>query len=165
MEAKPLILSRGKKKMRKWNPSKWLVSAVAAAALLGFSAGAFAQTQLKGFGKTVVIDILEGFVSAGEVAIERGTTVVWHNATDQRVAVNFGMGGQVKQACVAPVGFKLQGDTYSAPDIPPGGVASLCFVQSGAFHYVVVPLGASGGESRIPPRGTITVVKDRPKGV
>ncbi|MFQ5692232.1 MAG: hypothetical protein ACE5IM_04215, partial [Nitrospinota bacterium] len=138
------------------------MAAVAVLALLTLSSGALAQTKLKGFGKTVVIDILEGFVSSQDVAIYRGTTVVWTNVTAKSVAINFGMGKQVKQACVAPTGFQLSGNVYSAPNVRPGGVASLCFVQPGTYSYTVIPEGGMGGEGGPPPRGIITVVKDNP---
>ncbi len=143
--------------MRNWKAPLWLLSFVAVVSLLALSANGFTQSKLKGFGKTVVIDILDGFVTSSELAIERGTTVVWHNATNRLVSVIFGQGDQVKQACVAPTGFSLQGKVYSAEGLRPGAVASLCFVQPGTYHYTAAFLGASGGEGREVPRGTITV--------
>ncbi|MFQ5912985.1 MAG: hypothetical protein ACE5JS_07370 [Nitrospinota bacterium] len=143
--------------MRTWKTPVWLLSAVAVFSLLALSADGIAQTKLKGFGKTIVIDILDGYVSPSDVAIQRGTTVIWNNATQRDVAVNFGMGDQVKRACVAPSGFVLSGNVYAAPGLRPGATASLCFVVAGSYEFTAAYQGAAGGEGREVPRGTITV--------
>ena len=139
---------------------KWLVPVIVWAAVMAMVSGGFAESEMKASGKTLVISILEGFMSDTEVAIERGTTVIWYNDTDKAVDVNFTMGKKVQQACVVPVGFKLDRDGYNASNIPPGGVASLCFVKDGTYNYVVNTPGGSGGEGAPPPTGMIAVMKD-----
>ena len=63
--------------------------------LAALSADGLAQSKLKGFGRTVQIDVLEGFMSAEHIVIDRGTTVIWHNATDKAVNIVFGIGEKV----------------------------------------------------------------------
>ncbi len=142
--------------MKKSKHAKWLFSVVAAVALLAIGPASFAQVGLKGFGKTVVINVFPDMVSASVVAIEQGTTVIWANASDKNLTLNFSSGKEVEQACKAPTRFKLVGGAYQAADIPPGGVASLCFVERGAYHYTVIPGGGPVGENP-PGRGTVTV--------
>lgn len=148
--------------MKIWKATMWQLLVVAVVSLIALSGNGLAQSKLKGFGKTVKIDILDGFVSSGDVAIEPGTTVIWHNATHRMVSVNFGMGDQVKKACVAPTGFVLSKNAYSAPRLRPGAVASLCFVEFGTYRFTAGFDGAPGGESYEVPAGTITVRKATP---
>ena len=150
--------------MKKRNAPVWLLALVAAVLLAALSADGLAQSKLKGFGRTVQIDVLEGFMSAEHIVIDRGTTVIWHNATDKAVNIVFGIGEKVKRACVAPTRFVLQGGEYWAQSIPPGGVASLCFVQSGTFDYSAAPDGVPGGEGSKPARGLISVRSGKPAG-
>ncbi|MFQ5694121.1 MAG: hypothetical protein ACE5IM_13920 [Nitrospinota bacterium] len=135
------------------------VSVVAGVSVLAMASGGFAQSERKGFRKTVVIDILEGFISASEVAIQTGTTVVWHNATNRFVDVNFSTGQEVRDSCVAPIGFELERGVYQAANITPGGVASLCFVKPGAYHFSAIPQGTLTFGWRSSP-GTIIVRRD-----
>jgi hypothetical protein len=159
--SKQITFPAGGVTMKIWKATMWHLLVVAVVSVVALSGSGLAQTRLKGFGKTVKIDILDGFVSAEDVAIEPGTTVIWHNATHRRVSVNFGVGEQVKKACVAPTGFVLRGNVYSAPSLKPGAVASLCFVEPGTYAFTAGYDGAPGGESHEIPRGTITVKKDR----
>ena len=142
--------------MRKSKQAKWVFSVVAAVALLAIGPAAFAQVGLKGFGKTVVIDVFPDRVSASVVAIQQGATVIWANASDNNLTLNFSSGKEVEKACRAPTGFKLVRGAYQAANIPPGGVASLCFVERGAYHYTVSPAGGPVGENP-PGTGTVTV--------
>ncbi len=96
--------------------------------------------------------------------IDRGTTVLWHIATHKAVNIVFGIGEKVKRACVAPTRFVLQGGKCWAQSIPPGGVASMGFVQSGTFDYSAAPDGVPGGEGSKPARGLISVRRDKPAG-
>ncbi|MFQ5912920.1 MAG: hypothetical protein ACE5JS_07035 [Nitrospinota bacterium] len=140
---------------------KWLVPAIALVALMAMASGGFAQKEdvVQDTGKTFLLNILQGQMSDTEIAVERGTTVIWRNSTGKFIDVNFGMGKQVKQACVAPVGFKLANGGYNAEGIPPGGIASLCFVKTGTFRYTVNVQGGPGGEGTPPPTGLVAVVK------
>ena len=147
--------------MKIWKATMWQVLVVAIVSLIALSGNGLAQTKLKGFGKTVKIDILDGFVSAEDVAIEPGTTVIWHYATYSRVSVNFGVGEQVEKACVAPTGFVLRGNAYSASSLRPGAVASLCFVEPGTYRFTAGFDGGPGGESHEVAAGTITVRRPR----
>ncbi len=140
---------------------KWLAPVIAWVAMMAMVSGGFAESEVRSSGKTLMISILDGFMSDTEVAIERGTTVIWYNDTDKAVNVNFTSGGrEVEKTCLAPVGFTLDNDGYTAQNIPPGGVASLCFVKDGTYNYVVNIPGGSGGEGAPPPTGMIAVMKD-----
>lgn len=72
--------------------------------------------------------------------VKRGTTVIWANTTGDYVELFF-IGKQIEVACESPVNFIVnptEGGFYSGK-IPPGAVASLCFIEEGTFEYTVVP--------------------------
>ena len=148
--------------MRRQAILRGLFSTVAATALIFVSMGVFAESAKNSNGKTEVIRIEEGYVTSAQLAIAPGTTVIWHNSTARPVAVNFGTGDQVKLACISPSGFTLKGDVFSAPNLGPGGTASLCFVNPGTYRYSVNPKGATGGETDAA-QGTIVVRPMPPK--
>ncbi len=70
--------------------------------------------------------------------ITPGTVVVWLN--DYKISpveIRFPE-KKVTMACQSPVNFSIGKDgTYVSNSIPFGGVASLCFVETGTFKYVI----------------------------
>lgn len=70
--------------------------------------------------------------------ITPGTVVVWLN--DYKISpveITFPE-KKVTMACQSPVNFSISKDgTYVSNSIPFGGVASLCFVETGTFKYVI----------------------------
>jgi hypothetical protein len=70
--------------------------------------------------------------------IKAGTTVVWINdLTGIMLEIQF-TGKQVTLACKSPVHFIVDEDgMFISNKIPFGAVASLCFVEKGAFDYTV----------------------------
>ncbi len=85
-----------------------------------------------------------------------GDTVVWSNGVPQvPMAVIFDDGNPVKRACAAPTLFYLAPDgTYTSGLIPPGGVASLCFIRAGTYKYRVI---GSHEEKSVIGSGTVLV--------
>lgn len=85
-----------------------------------------------------------------------GDTVVWSNGVPQvPMAVIFDDGNPVKRACAAPTLFYLAPDgTYTSGLIPPGGVASLCFIRAGMYKYRVI---GSHEEKSVIGSGTVLV--------
>jgi plastocyanin len=71
------------------------------------------------------------------VTVQKGTTVIWMNDGRSNAKIKF-IGKQVTMACKSPVHFvgDEQG-SFTSNEIPPGAVASLCFVEKGQFDYVV----------------------------
>jgi plastocyanin len=74
-----------------------------------------------------------------ESRVKPGTTVVWLNTSKDYFELYF-TGEQVEIACKSPTRFNInpEGGFYS-DRIPPGAVASLCFIEKGIFEYTVVP--------------------------
>lgn len=95
-------------------------------------------------GVTHVITIRAGGVEPASLAAKPGDTVVWSNAMPWNMAmILFRKGKEVSLACVAPVGFSLTpSGVYASDLIAPGGVASLCIVEPGAYEYVVNQIGS-----------------------
>jgi plastocyanin len=76
-------------------------------------------------------------VAPATVTIKRGTTVIWMNDERSAAAIQF-TGRQVTLACKSPVHFIVDDKgSFTSDKIPQGGVASLCFVEKGAFEYIV----------------------------
>lgn len=121
-------------------------------------ANASAQTQATRI--TKVITLAGGEIKPEDIEINQGDTVVWA-AVDQPARVYFWEGTPVKLACVAPTRFHLNKvGAYTSRIIPPGGIASLCFVEPGTYQYVVFFKGEAGdlfGPQVVVPVGTITV--------
>jgi len=90
---------------------------------------------------TFLIRIIEqAGVYPKEAKIKPGTTVIWVNTTDDFVEIFF-TGKQVEVACKSPVHFIInpkEGGFFS-DKIPPGAVASLCFMEKGNYDYTVTP--------------------------
>ena len=136
--------------------TKSIVILAAALVLLANAPVGPAQAAQKNSGKTIVIEILDGFVSPSIVAIEPETTVVWENITENFVNVNFVMGAQVEKPCSVPTDFELSGGAYQTASLPPGGTAKLCLVTPGTYNFIVIPPGALVLGSQ-PALGTIIV--------
>jgi plastocyanin len=90
---------------------------------------------------TFLVRVIEQAGLFPQVAkVKPGTTVVWVNTWDKYVEIFF-TGKQVEVACKSPVHFMAnptEGGFYS-DRIPPGAVASLCFIEKGTFEYTAQP--------------------------
>lgn len=76
-------------------------------------------------------------VDPAKVTLAKGTTVIWMNSGRSNAKINF-TGKQVTMACKSPVHFVVdEAGSFTSNDIPPGAVASLCFVEKGTFDYTV----------------------------
>ena len=100
------------------------------------------KERIKGeeLGTFLVRIIEQAGIYPQEAKVKAGTTVIWVNTTGDYVEIFFS-GKQVEVACKSPVHFianPSEGGFYS-DRIPPGAVASLCFLEKGAFEYTVVP--------------------------
>lgn len=71
------------------------------------------------------------------VMVKPGTTVIWINRTDRIAEIQF-TGKAVTLACKNPTHF-IVGDngSFISDRIPPGAVASLCFIEKGTYNYVL----------------------------
>ena len=75
--------------------------------------------------------------SPSTATVERGTTVIWMNDGRTKAKIKF-IGKQVTMACKSPVHFVVdEQGSFTSNEIPPGAVASLCFVEKGTFDYIV----------------------------
>ena len=75
--------------------------------------------------------------SPSTVTASRGTTIIWMNDGRSAAVIKF-TGKQVTLACKSPVHFVVdEQGTFTSNEIPPGAVASLCFVEKGTFAYTV----------------------------
>jgi hypothetical protein len=73
----------------------------------------------------------------------KGTTVIWYNTTDGPIHIRFQRGDSVRVACAEPKHFVVQEDgSFQSDEIPFGGSASLCFIESGNYEYVVTGVTA-----------------------
>jgi plastocyanin len=76
-------------------------------------------------------------VDPAKVTVAKGTTVIWMNSGRSNANIKF-TGKQVTMACKSPVHFVVdEAGSFTSNDIPPGAVASLCFVEKGMFDYTV----------------------------
>jgi hypothetical protein len=76
-------------------------------------------------------------VDPATAIIPRGTTVIFMNAGRSIANIKFN-GKQVTLACKSPVHFVVdEKGSFTSNEIPPGAVASLCFVEKGTFDYIV----------------------------
>lgn len=70
------------------------------------------------------------------IKIKIGTTVVWHNESKNLMEIKF-TNKQVTIVCSSPTNFIVDVDgTFVSNKIPPGGVASICFIEKGEFDYI-----------------------------
>jgi len=74
-------------------------------------------------------------VDPTKVTVAKGTTVIWMNSGRSNANIKF-TGKQVTMACKSPVHFQVDdAGSFTSDNIPPGAVASLCFVENGSFDY------------------------------
>jgi hypothetical protein len=91
--------------------------------------------------------------------VKPGTVVVWLNKSGQDIRIVFPE-RKVTIACLNPVSFTIDAEGVLASKIlPPGAVASLCFIQPGLYLYSVECPGdeQAGGEEGLQLEGTIVV--------
>jgi hypothetical protein len=91
--------------------------------------------------------------------VQPGTVVVWLNKCAEDVRIVFPE-RKVTIACLNPVSFNVNAEgIFDSKVLPPGAVASLCFIQPGLYVYTVERLtdSLSGhvDDSRL--KGTIVV--------
>jgi hypothetical protein len=93
--------------------------------------------EMQGTGHQVIRLNYTFGVDPAKVVIARGTTVIWMNSGRSNAKIKF-TGKQVTMACKSPVHFPVdETGSFTSNDIPPGAVASLCFVEKGTFDYTV----------------------------
>ena len=104
--------------------------------------------------KTSVIMIQKNRISPNKITVQRGTVIVWVNGTSGTfINVYFTEGKKVQQVCSSTTRFFLNDeDFFVSGMIPPGAVASMCFLKTGTYEYMV------GGMNRFE-YGSITVVE------
>jgi plastocyanin len=86
--------------------------------------------------KIVIINQYEE-VSPLELTSSPGTTVVWVNHSRTPVEILF-YDKKVTVACGSPVNFSVgRKGAYESNKIPFGGTASLCFLESGTYEYMI----------------------------
>ena len=102
--------------------------------------------QLPGFGKYRVVRIDSDGISPRILRIERGSTVIWFNATGGYSSVVFSKGDALNRATRSPTLFFLAPDgTYVSAAFGPGASASAAFIQAGRYFYFVTGLSVSEG--------------------
>ena len=107
-----------------------------------------ADAQLPGFGKFHVIRIDRDGVAPREVRIERGSTVIWFNATPGYSSVIFNEGEALIRATQSPTLFFLAPDgTYVSAAFGPGAAASSAFTRAGTYSYFVTGLPLAEGNA------------------
>jgi len=86
--------------------------------------------------QTITLNDLTG-LSKRTITIEFGTTVIWVNNALYLMQLKFS-GKQVTMACASPVHFVVDEEgSFVSDKIPPGAVASLCFIEKGEFNYMM----------------------------
>lgn len=124
--------------------TKKLLLAMAASILavsVSFAAGAQEKTVLaqQPAGKPVEIVRITPMlgIKPETAAIKKGTTIVWVNQLEEPVEILF-TAKQVTRACLSPTNFAPnKNGLFQSSWIEPQGVASLCFIESGKYGYVV----------------------------
>lgn len=107
------------------------------------------------------VNITELFgIKPGTLVIKQGVTVIWLNQSSSAVEVRF-TSRQVSLSCINPANFHVSADGFFVSDaIAPGAVASLCFVESGSFDYVLSTQASGPSTPAVPVKplaGTIIV--------
>ena len=101
--------------------------------------------------QVVQINKIEG-LDPKLVMVKTGTTVIWFNHTDSIAEIQF-TGKAITLACKSPTHFIVDEEgSFVSDRIPPGAVASLCFVEKGTYNY----------ELKRGPRATAAVKTDQP---
>ena len=107
--------------------------------LLTFSPVAISQdlsSELKVEHRIVSIQENAGLVPP-TVIIKRGTTVIWLNYSGEPNVIKF-QNKKVTTACRSPINFFLADNgSYQSIPLKIGAVASLCFIEKGAFEYQI----------------------------
>ena len=69
--------------------------------------------------------------------VKPGTVVMWLNKTSDTIRILFPE-RRVTIACLNPVSFRIDAEgVFESRNLPPGAVASLCFIQPGLYAYAV----------------------------
>jgi plastocyanin len=119
-----------------------LLAMVACFAMLSSFTSVQAQNEkivpeMKGTGHQVIRLNYTFGVDPATVTVQKGTTVIWMNSGRSIAKIKF-TGKQVTLACKSPVHFLVdEAGSFTSNEIPPGAVASLCFVEKGTFDYTV----------------------------
>lgn len=75
--------------------------------------------------------------------IRPGTVVLWLNQYPEDIRILF-PGRKVTIACMSPVNFTLTAEGFfESGQLPNGAVASLCFIQPGAYSYSIERVDAA----------------------
>ena len=78
------------------------------------------------------------------LSVRPGTVVIWLNQSCSDIRIMF-PDRKVTIACLSPVNFGLTAEGFfTSGPLPPGAVASLCFVQPGSYAYSVARLTGTG---------------------
>ena len=100
--------------------------------------------------ETIILKREPAGISPKTLKVKLGTTIVWFNAGEEPITVNFI--DKLGVACKAPVNFHsdLFGH-YETSTIERGGTASICFIFQGEYAYEVKrlipqPQGNTGEE-------------------
>ena len=93
--------------------------------------------ELKVSGHKVILLNYTFGASPSTITAKKGTTIIWMNDGRSAATIKF-TGKQVTLACKSPVHFVVdEQGSFTSNKIPPGAVASLCFVEAGTFDYTV----------------------------
>lgn len=105
---------------------------------------AFAMPQEKI--ETILLNREPAGISPKTLKVKLGTTIVWFNAGQEPITVNFI--DKLGVACKAPVNFHadLFGH-YETSTIEKGGTASICFIFQGEYSYEVKRLIPGGQDN------------------
>ena len=110
--------------------------------------------------ETIMLKREPAGISPVTLKIKLGTTIVWFNAGQEPVTVNFL--DKLGVACKAPVNFHsdLFGHYETSP-IEKGGTASICFIFKGEYSYEVKRLipGEQGNPTEEISTGLIIAVE------
>jgi len=104
--------------------------------------------------KSHIVMIQKNRISPNKITVSRGSVVVWVNGTSGTfINVYFTAGKQVEDICSNPTRFFLNDEgEFNSGMIPPGSVASICFLRPGIYNYLV------GGFNRFE-YGSVNVVE------
>jgi len=116
-------------------------------ALFLYAGAGFAgeQPQVRGVVEKPGLDLkqqivrIRGYegVSPLNLFIEPGTVVIWLNQYQGKIKITF-PSKRVTLACKSPVNFSLnEQGFFESNAIEFGAVASLCFIESGSFDYII----------------------------
>ena len=103
-------------------------------------------------GTTTLTVTAAAILPATEVRIPVMSTLVWRNRTDRPLQID--IAAAACNECDTVLGFTAAGSGARAINLPPGGIATLCFHDPGVFAYAT----RSGDSVR---DGTIRVEGER----